>query len=351
MLKFKEYLKLINENTSNTKIKDFSFSTWLLEAAMSPATRYAARAKVKALGDSKVLEKAELIMELVKQKLFTHWPMWRPFWSKMPPIASFGAGSKDEDGFGTMCTTGTAIFYCPRFVLEQYEIAKTTFASQFPGGNIPNANSAIRTGLRHPLDYSLFVIIHEILHCSLKHHLRMPRVESKLISQDEIAYWWNIAADYEINHLLLKDVKSDYYEMVPGGVRADADGGVFAVPEKDLAFFSESQAESIFWRIIRNLEDERQNDSGDEEDQDGDQEGQDGDQGGDQEGQDGDQDGDQEGQDGDQEGQDGDDRPLQNGDVIYDRPSGEYGIISNIDGDNVQFDPISEEEARKRLKK
>ena len=164
MLKFKEYLKLINENTSNTKIKDFSFSTWLLEAAMSPATRYAARAKVKALGDSKVLEKAELIMELVKQKLFTHWPMWRPFWSKTPPIASFGAGSKDEDGFGTMCTTGTAIFYCPRFVLEQYEIAKTTFASQFPGGNIPNANSAIRTGLRHPMDYSLFVIIHELSH-------------------------------------------------------------------------------------------------------------------------------------------------------------------------------------------
>ena len=50
---------------------------------------------------------------------------------------------------------------------------------------------------------------------------------------------------------------------------------------------------------------------------------------------------------GDSEGE----QPLKAGDVIYDRETGEYGIVSNVEGDDIDFEPISEEEARKRLQK
>ena len=205
---------------------------------------------------TKALKESKLIMSLVQQKLFKWFPMWRSFYTKMPPIPSFGAGSRGADGVGTMCTTGTAIFYDPQFVLNIYSQAKKDFEDDFKdkSGNIriPNAGLAIRTGQRHPMDYALFVIIHEILHCSLSHHIRMPKFNSKYITPEKLAYYWNIAADYEINHTLMRDIKSHLYEMVPFGVRADKGG--FEVPDKDKDFFMSSTAENIFWRIVLNLE-------------------------------------------------------------------------------------------------
>lgn len=341
MLKFKEYLQLIKEERK-IPTRDLSFPTWLLEARSTPEIR----AKINNMSADEQLEKSRLIMELVKQKLFTHFPMWRPFWSKMPPIASFGAGDTDPEGFGTMCTTGTAIYYDPKFVLETYEIAKSAFTSEFKDGVPPNAGLAIRTGQRHPMDYSLFVIIHEILHCSLKHHLRMPKYESEYLTPDHLAYYWNLAADYEINHILLEDVKSELYRFFPGGVRADE--GYFAVTPDELEFFTTKSAETIFYRLVRNVEEKIAEEKGDSQDGE-DQEEQEGEsqedegQGGDSQGGDG--------QDSDEGDGEGDQGPLKPGDVIFDRETGEYGIVTNVAGDDLEYDPISEPEARARLKK
>lgn len=341
MLKFKEYLQLIKEERK-IPTRDLSFPTWLLEARSTPEIR----AKINNMSADEQLEKSRLIMELVKQKLFTHFPMWRPFWSKMPPIASFGAGDTDPEGFGTMCTTGTAIYYDPKFVLETYEIAKSAFTGEFKDGVPPNAGLAIRTGQRHPMDYALFVIIHEILHCSLKHHLRMPKYESEYLTPDHLAYYWNLAADYEINHILLEDVKSELYRFFPGGVRADE--GYFAVTPDELEFFTTKSAETIFYRLVRNVEEKIAEEKGDSQDGE-DQEEQEGEsqedegQGGDSQGGDG-----QNSDEGDGESDQG---PLKPGDVIFDRETGEYGIVTNVAGDDLEYDPISEPEARARLKK
>lgn len=341
----------------------------------------------------KTLKKAKLIMSLVQQKLFTYFPMWRAFYTKMPPIASFGAGSVGPDGVGTMCTTGTAIFYDPNFVLKMYAQAKKDFEDQFPkdgAGNprIPNAGLAIRTGQRHPMDYALFVVIHEILHCSLSHHIRMPKYESKYIDKAKLAYYWNIAADYEINHSLMGDVKSDLYEMVPNGVRADEGG--FEVPDEDKEFFMTSSAEKIFWRIVLNIEermeergddplpDEDESDSGDEEgegeesgSEDGDGDGEDEGDGSEGEGEDGEEgEGEGEGGEGDGEGDgeggspggeggspggsgdgDGKDGPIKPGAIIFDRNAGTYGKVTSVSGGSLEYDPMSEEQARAAMKK
>lgn len=352
LITFKDYLCEINEE----KVKNFSFDNWLAE---SRSRHPEIRAAIKAMSRQDVLSKAELIMELVKQKLFNHFPMWRPFWSKMPPIASFGAGSVDQDGFGTMCTTGTAIFYCPFFVVETYDMGKIDFKSQFKDGVVPNAGIAVKDGRRHPMDYSLFVIIHEILHCSLKHHLRQPNYQSEYLTPRELAYYWNIAADYEINHLLLADTKANLYEMVPFGVRADEGG--FAVPEKDRKFFMEENAETIFYRLVENIEEKRRKkaeeeetkskekeEQGEPDEPEKEEEGKEQDPSPSDQGEPGEGGEDGEGGDGgDSEGE----QPLKAGDVIYDRETGEYGIVSNVEGDDIDFEPISEEEARKRLQK
>jgi hypothetical protein len=345
MLKYREYLNKLNEKESFQN-RDFSFSTWLVEAiGQNPEIR----AKVAAMPNPQALEKAELIMELVKQKLFTHFPMWRPFWSKMPPIASFGAGDAGPDGIGTMCTTGTAIFYDPKFVIMTYELGKINFASEFKDGVVPNAGMAIRTGARHPMDYALFVIIHEILHCSLKHHLRMPNYESDLISFGELLYFWNIAADYEINHLLLDDVKSDLYRMVIGGVRADQEGGSFAVPAEELEFFVTSSAEKIFYRLVRNIEEKRLAEQGNKEEDINNEGGESGEEGDNTN--DGGESGSEGGDGGNNSQSDNKDFQIKPGDVIYDNSTGEYGVVSNIAGEEIDYEPISEEEARKKLKK
>jgi hypothetical protein len=205
---------------------------------------------------------------------------------------------------------------------------------------------AIREGKRHPMDYSLFVMIHEILHCSLKHHLRRP-VPSTELSPFQVARLWNLAADYEINHKLLDDPKSGLYEFYPGGVRADE--GYFAVPADEVEFFTTASAERIFKRLLLNLEEEsakrkeeqQQNQEDEADDQDQEQ--------GDDEGEGGSGDGDGEGNEGGN-GDGDNDQPLKVGDVIYDRETGEYGIISSIEGDDLDYEPISEEEAKQRLK-
>lgn len=335
MLTFREYLNEINEGKL-TGSRRFSFGDWLSEnQQIDQSARLAIRSKMKAQSREEILEKAELIMDLVKQKLFTHFPMWRPFWSKMPPIASFGAGSVDGDGFGTMCTTGAAIFYCPYFVVEQYELGKVAFVKEFPGGEAPKAIEAIRSGSRHPMDYSLFVIIHEILHCSLKHHLRFPFFESEHLTPAQLHYFWNIAADYEINHTLLEDTKSPLYVMPVGGVRADAAGGNFAVDPEELDFFTKKSAEQIFYRLVKNAEEkkrkekeerEKQEEKKEEEKKDGQPQPSSG-----------------QPSDEDQEG-----TQISVGDVIFDPETGKYGIVDSIEGEDASWTEISEEEARKR---
>lgn len=330
LISFKEYIQKVNEKSLPLG-RDFSFAGWILENEQKyPDIRPA----IRAMDDKTALEKAELVMSIVKQKLFTHFPIWRPFWNKMPPIASFGAGETGPDGIGTMSTSGTAIFYDPRFVLISYEVAKR---EMFPNGNIPNPIVAIREGKRHPIDYSLFVMIHEILHCSLKHHLRRP-VPSTALSPMQVARLWNLAADYEINHKLLDDPKSGLYEFYPGGVRADE--GYFAVPADEVEFFTNSSAERIFKRLLLNLEEEEAKKKEEQEEDDEQEDGGDG-----EGGENGD--GGEENGDG---GEDGDnDQPLKAGDVIYDRETGEYGVVSNVEGDNIDYDPISEEEAKRRI--
>lgn len=105
-------------------------------------------------------------------------------------------GTKDPS-IDTMATNGSAIIYCPDFVLEQ------------------------------EIDSLVFVIIHEILHCLNEHHKRMGNRDPEL---------WNIACDYAINFLLSEICEVDdnlkwptkdgkkiglYYEKF-GGLSAEA---------------------------------------------------------------------------------------------------------------------------------
>jgi hypothetical protein len=350
-ISFKDYINNINEGEAI--IKDFSFGAWLLESEKKYPE---IRPMVRAMSDPVALEKAELIMSLVKQKLFAHFPIWKPFWDKMPPIASFGAGDTAPDGIGTMCTTGTAIFYDPRFVIISYEMAKKEY---FPDGRLPNPLAAVKEGKRYPIDYALFVMIHEILHCALRHHLRTP-VPSTFLTPMEVATLWNLAADYEINHKLLDDPKADLYLFSPGGVRADEGG--FKVPAEELEFFTTSTAERIFKRLLLNLEEKRrkqqeekdkQKEAEEEESEEsGEEEGEGGSGEGDESGEGGEsgENGEGEGEGGDNEGGDNE-SPLKPGDVIYDRESGEYGVVTQVSGDDIDYEPISEEEARKRTNK
>jgi hypothetical protein len=158
----------------------------------------------------------------------------------------------------------------------------------------------------------------------------------------QVARLWNLAADYEINHKLLDDPKSGLYEFYPGGVRADE--GYFAVPADEVEFFTTASAERIFKRLLLNLEEEAAKKKEQQQEDEGD-EGEDGDEN--QEGNDG-QNGDGQGE-GDGDGDNDNDQPLKVGDVIYDRETGEYGVVSNIDGDNLDYEPISEEEAKQRI--
>ena len=316
----------------------------------------AMRSQVVAMSNADALEKAEKIIEMSTLKIFTHYPMFRPFIDLMPPIAKFGAGSKGPDGIGTMATSGSAIFFDPRFVILAYEQGKIDFANEIDPKTAKLHFQVLKAGKRHASDYVTFVLVHEILHNSLKHFLRKP-VLSDQLSEYEIHRLWNIATDYEINHTLKPD---EMLRMFPGGV--DAEEGPFAVPEEEREFFTETAAEKIFWRLLKNLEEKRRQESGEDQDdetegQPGDQEGEDeGDGGQGQDGESGDggeeQDGDGESGSGEGQGQggdggdsDGEDRPLRVGDVIIDNETGTYGRVTSISGDNVEYEEISREQA------
>lgn len=348
---FLDFRKNISESklNHNSRLKRIRYFSQYITESLGEEMR----SKVAAMPNDKALEKADKIVEMSILKIFTHYPMFRPFIDLMRPIAKFGAGSRGPDGIGTMSTSGSAIFYDPRFVILAYEQGKVDFASELDPKKAKLHFNVLKSGKRHPSDYVTFVLIHEILHNSLKHFLRQP-VASDFLTPYEVHKLWNIATDYEINHTLKPD---QLIKIFPGGV--DAEEGPFAVPEDEREFFTETAAEKIFWRLLKNLEEKRRQEQEDQEDEGedgpGDQGGGDtGDQdGGDQEGGDtGDQDGGDGGDsgEGDGDGGEGDgspDRPLRVGDTIIDHETGNYGKITNISGDDVEYEELSPEEIRK----
>ena len=318
--------------TESAQIETFSFAKWLVESS-DPSIR----AGVAALSNEEALKKATLIMELVQQKLFKWFPMFRPFYSNMPPVPSIGAGDVAADGIGTMCTTGSAIFYDPKFVVLSYEQGKVDF---FNGKDIPSAMLSINQGSRHPMDYALFVVVHEIMHCALKHFLRQAP-KSEYLTPNQIAQLWNLACDFEINHILKSDSKANVMALFPGGV--DADDPNWGVEDKDKEFFKTQSAETIFRRLLDNIEAKKE-----EEKQKNNQDGSSSDENGDDSGDGGSGEGSSQGGNSDGDG-DGGDSQLKPGDVIYDDETGQYGVVSSINGDDVDFEPISEEEAKSRV--
>ena len=350
---FLDFRKNISESklNHNPRLKRMKyFSQYIAESFEEEM-----RSQVAAMANDKALEKAEKIVEMSLLKIFTHYPMFRPFIDLMPPIAKFGAGSRGPDGVGTMSTSGSAIFYDPRFVIRAYEQGKIDFASELDPKTVKLHFQVLKAGKRHPSDYVTFVLIHEILHNSLKHFLRKP-VASDFLTPYEVHKLWNIATDYEINHILKPD---QMLKLFPGGV--DAEVGGFEVPEDEREFFTTNAAEKIFWRLLKNLEEKRRQEQEDAEE--GGEGGDTGEQeGGDQGEQEGGDQGEQEGGDqGEQEGGDGEgdgngdggegdgspDRPLRVGDTIIDHETGTYGKITNISGDDVEYEELSQEEIRK----
>jgi hypothetical protein len=339
---FLDFRRNISESKSNynSGLKRMKYFSQYITESLGQEMR----AQVAAMPNNEALEKAEKIIEMSTLKIFTHYPMFRPFLDLMPPIAKFGAGSRGPDGIGTMSTSGSAIFYDPRFVILAYEQGKVDFASEIDPKTAKLHFQVLKAGKRHPSDYVTFVLIHEVLHNSLKHFLRKPIV-SDFLTPYEVHQLWNIATDYEINHTLKPD---EMLRLFPSGV--DAEEGPFAVPEDEREFFTETAAEKIFWRLLKNLEEKRSQEQGDQKDgneeeeeegegseeQDG---GETGEQGGDQEG--GNEDGDGDGGDGSP------DRPLRVGDTIIDHESGTYGRITSISGDDVEYEELSPEEIRR----
>jgi hypothetical protein len=129
-------------------------------------------------------------------------------------------------------------------------------------------------------------------------------------------------------------------KLFPGGV--DAEVGGFEVPEDEREFFTTNAAEKIFWRLLKNLEEKRRQEQEGAEGAESKEEGGEGGDTGEQEGGDT---GEQEGGDG--EGDGSPDRPLRVGDTIIDHETGTYGKITNISGDDVEYEELSQEEIRK----
>lgn len=305
LLLFNEYYKI---NYSN--YKDFSFSNWLVESAISSI-----RAKVSSMSNEEALKKAQLIMELVKQKLYVNFPLFRPFMKIMPPIPLHGAGSVGPDGIGTMSTSGRAIYYDPKFVVLTYEQGKIDFfngdSSKFPSG-IEGIN-----GKRHPMDYALFVLVHEILHNSLKHFLREPKITSQYLSKFQLLRLWNISADFEINHILKDDsTVRQICKIYPGGI--DADDPDLGIPEEEKNFFKNSSAEKIFFRLLKNIEETRKKEQTNNQEQ--------------------------------NQSNTNDDE-LKVGDPVYLKDSNSYGKVISISGEEIEIEEISKEEAESLLNK
>ena len=212
-------------------------------------------ARVEAMPDQEVLSKAETIVNLCRLKIFENLAWFRAYWDAMPPQPVFRAGGTLSGKIGTMSTSGSAIYYCPRFVVYTFEFAKAHMEGVSEGGS-RQAQQLMRKGSKWYNDYATFVLVHEILHNSLKHFTRdtLQGVRSSLVSRGEIQQLWNIAFDYEINRIL-KQMLGDTLEIFPGGV--DHEAGRFKAPEGEEDFFAKSTAERIFYRLLRELERKR----------------------------------------------------------------------------------------------
>jgi hypothetical protein len=276
------------------------------------------RAKVAAMSNEDAISKAEKIMQMCKLKILNHFEWFKPYLDIMPPIGRIGAGSVGPDGIGTMSTSGSAIYYCPKFVVLSYENAKTDFKLSEEKKKL-GALKANMTGSKWYSDYACFVILHEIMHNSLKHFMRQNvEIDSEYLSKSDIHYLWNIAMDYEINRILKGELTAEI-TMFPGGV--DLEEGPFEVPEDEKDFFRTQTCETIFWRLFDQLEEKKKKQKEEKEESQSDQ----------------------------QEDQEDKGEELSIGDIIQDNSTGEYGRVTSVDDDDVEWDVISKEEAMAEL--
>jgi len=207
-------------------------------------------ARVEAMSDADVLKKTENIIILCRIKIFERLEWFKPYWDIMPPVPFFLAGSRLSPKIGTMDTNGSSIRYCPRFVMYTFEFARKHMKGVAAKGS---PWQIMRNGEKWFNDYATFVIIHEIMHNSLKHFLRtrQQNVVSPYLTPYEIHRLWNLAQDYEINRII-KSMLADMVEMFPGGV--DHEAGGFKAPAGEEDFFGASSSERIFYRLLRNIE-------------------------------------------------------------------------------------------------
>jgi hypothetical protein len=370
---FDSFVSRISESDSVLEYKPRSFKEWLVESLSSDDPLIA---EVEALSREEVLETARKILIMSTMRINESFPHFRPFLNIMPPTPLFGAGSNVSAKIGTMHTTGSGIFFDPYFVVYAQKLGQKDF-----GDSVKSLGMKPWERIRgeHPdySDYVTFVLIHEIMHNVLKHFLRQD-FKSDWLNPYEISRLWNIATDYEINHILKRDGESrGYIKMLPGGVDATAGDTYWYVDPNEVdelgnnlrTFFMESRAELIFWRLLKNIENERAKqaqDDQDGQDQGGGEDGQDQgggedgqDQGGGEDGQDqgGGEDGQDQGGGGQEEsndqGEEGDPgsgeggqggSSISPGDIIWDSDNNTYGRVTNVIGDDVEYDPISEDE-------
>ena len=364
---FGEYAK-INETSLYSDI--IGFDTWRELSSINESSESDSREKVAKMSDDDSMETAKRIIQLVKLKIVNHFEGFKPFLDIMPPIPVHGAGSVGPDGIGTMSTNGSEIFYDPRFVVASYEQAKVDFTGLIKDKEAmkKGALDANLKGTQWFSDYACFVVVHEIMHNTLKHFMRTRQeVTSDYLSPQQIHYLWNIAQDYEINRILKKEM-SGVVTIWPGGV--DWETGPFKAPAGEEEFFANATSERIFWRLFRNAEDKKRIEAGPEEEEEetGEEgeteetgeEGEGGEESGEEEGEgEGGEEGEGEGEGGSGEGSgngegesdgDGDgEQKLKIGDIIQDGETGEYGRVTGIEGEDVDWDPISEEEARRSI--
>jgi hypothetical protein len=274
------------------------------------------RAKVAAMPNEEAIAKAEKIMQMAKIKILNYFEWFKPYLDIMPPISRIGAGSVGPDGIGTMSTSGSAIYYCPKFVLLTYENAKKEFKMSEEEKKKGPLKSNM-DGTKWYSDYACFVILHEIMHNSLKHFMRMTIVDSEYVSVENQHRLWNLAMDYEINRILKNELTAAI-EMFPGGV--DLEEGEFEVPDSEKDFFRTATCETIYWRLFDQLVEEKKKEKENES------------------------------QDSQQSGQQDDGEELSVGDIIQDNSTGEYGRVTSVDDDDeVEWDIISKDEAMAEL--
>jgi hypothetical protein len=301
---------------------------------------------VMSMSKEEALAKAEKIIQLCNIKIVNNFEWYKPFLDIMPPTPRHGAGCVDPTtGIGTMSTSGSAIYYDPKFVVLTYEKAKKTIdvtPVKGENGNIPKKPSAFKAnseGSAWYSDYACFIVLHEIMHNSLKHFLRTrSNIQSDYLSPNQIFYLWNIAQDYEINRILQYESKElgAKITMYPGGV--DHLAGPFKVADEDVEFFENSTSDRIFWRLFKNAEDrakkkkqeiqdmidkEMQKPASTEDDQT------------------------ENPNDEETDGSDGQSgHGLKVGDIIRDNKTGSYGRITSLhdEDEDVEWEPISKEE-------